>query len=709
MDKETEAGLPNANLVLPDLNIGATTDESGLFNINRLPEGSHRLEVSVIGYKKHFSTVDLFGNEANIIVKLNIEPLIMDRLEVQGLLTSRLSTEKVEVIAGEEIAKREIQSLSELLESVPGVDVQTAYTFGRNVNVSIRGSSDYKPGGYNNRVLLLLDGFPILIPNSGGADWNAIPMNNIQRVEVLHGPASALYGQNSMGGVINLITHGSEASLVPSASFSFGSYGAKKLDASGGLSFGSLQAFGNISKISSDGHRFNANSDLLRFSGKLEHKKKNGTSLSMSTILTESLTGHPGFVAPQRPSLISYRLSTRSARYFQFNHRRKLNNRVSWNNSLAFHNFLTNYSDRDDTPLDEIEGKSKYNDLSATFRTEFFSMSSPSMIMIAGVEAGLDQSDVTVMNPIYGSPMQQQTAASFIQNRKSIGGGWSVVSGLRADIRVVNPGNDFTPRIFKALSPKVSVSYREGSRRLLNISVNKGFRAPSLSELYLLHASPYGLFLQGTPSLNPEKVWALDVGYRNERSSTFFWKTKLFHNRYSNMIDFVYAIPVKAKNWQSISASGAEIQLSKELKKNSHFLLNYSFLHMVDLEGKAPLLYRPKHKINGTFSFQRDNLIFALSGRFVSRQRYEDFLAHDYDVIDGRVIFPLMWLPSRFLANANFSLEFRSLVVSLKIENILNTKYELIQNYPMQGRSWMLKLSSNIIEKGVQSDQTYFN
>ena len=68
------------------------------------------------------------------------------------------------------------------------------------------GSSDYKPGGYNNRVLVLLDGFQISMPYSGSIDWNGMPLDFLDRVEVVKGPVSSLYGQNSMGGIINLVT-----------------------------------------------------------------------------------------------------------------------------------------------------------------------------------------------------------------------------------------------------------------------------------------------------------------------------------------------------------------------------------------------------------------------------------------------------------------------------------------------------------------------
>ncbi|MEE2876890.1 MAG: TonB-dependent receptor [Candidatus Neomarinimicrobiota bacterium] len=698
-DSETSVGLANANVFFPDLDLGTATDNSGKFRVTGLPEGSHRFEVTSIGYDKKVNTVEVSGDDTEIRISLTVVPYPLDGVEVQGLMTSRLSTEKVAVITSNDIDEQEAHSLSELLASVPGVDVQSAYSLGRNVNVSIRGSSDYKPGGYNNRVLLLLDGFPILIPNSGAADWNAVPINDIQRIEVVHGPASALYGQNSMGGVINLITHSSESNRPPYVAFSIGNYGANRVAASGGFSMGPFRATGNVSMISTDGHRFNANADLTRFSGKLTRSWSRGNVLSISGIMTESVTGHPGFVVPDQPSLVSYRMSRRTSRYIQIHHRTERSERISWSNSLAVHSFLTNYTDRDDTPLGAGESDSRYDDLSVAVRSELFSMLSPSLTIMAGIEGGFDRSDVTVMNPIYGA-LLQQTVAPFVQARKSLGGGWSLVSGLRVDYRRVDPGNDFTPREFKAFSPKLSLSYREPSRKLFHLSVNKGFRAPSLSELYLLHASSYGLFLQGTPSLRPENVWALETGYKHEYSEKLFWKTQVFYNRYSDMIDFVYAVPVKALNWQSVSATGAEFQSGATVSESIQIVIDYSFLKMQDLSGNGPLLYRPAHKINGTGSFRHGRFLLSVTGRYVSRQEYEDFLSHDYTFLGNRVIFPLKWLSARFLTAANLSYRFRSLEVSLKVDNLFDTDYQLIQNYPMPGRTWMLTFSTNSKTKG---------
>ena len=168
--------------------------------------GDYTLTTSVIGFETDTREIMVTDEVLELEVRLETTILEFSKIQVEGLFTTRLGYESVDVIYNEKIKSMEKESITDVLRTLPGVDVQFAHPNGRNVNLSIRGSSDYKPGGYNNRVLLLLDGFPIQIPNSGTPDWNSLPLESIQRIEVDNSPASAQYGHNSMGGVINLIT-----------------------------------------------------------------------------------------------------------------------------------------------------------------------------------------------------------------------------------------------------------------------------------------------------------------------------------------------------------------------------------------------------------------------------------------------------------------------------------------------------------------------
>ena len=121
-------GLANANVIISELSIGTATDSSGGFLFKNLSAGFYQLEVSVIGYKTSNSKVEVKDGEATtVVLNMFVQPLFLEEIEIQGLLSSRLSTEKVEVITGNEISERKVQSLSELLTSIRGIDVQTAY------------------------------------------------------------------------------------------------------------------------------------------------------------------------------------------------------------------------------------------------------------------------------------------------------------------------------------------------------------------------------------------------------------------------------------------------------------------------------------------------------------------------------------------------------------------------------------------------------
>ncbi|SVA48559.1 uncharacterized protein METZ01_LOCUS101413, partial [marine metagenome] len=196
-DSVTEKSIPNANVYIRETGEGIASNPYGYFELN-LSNGTYTLETSVIGFKTDSREIIIDKNNIEINIDLQTAILEFSEVQVRGLFTTRLGYESVDVINSDKIKSMDRESVSDVLRDIPGVDVQFAHPNGRNVNVSIRGSSDYKPGGYNNRVLILLDGFPILIPNSGTPDWSSLPLESIKRIEVDNSPASAQYGHNSM-------------------------------------------------------------------------------------------------------------------------------------------------------------------------------------------------------------------------------------------------------------------------------------------------------------------------------------------------------------------------------------------------------------------------------------------------------------------------------------------------------------------------------
>ena len=680
--------IPNANIYIVETKQGTVTDPYGFFEID-LPSGSYTIQITNIGFKTYSAEITVTDQPVKLNVELESTILEFSEISVEGLFTTRLGYESVDVLSGDQIKSMEKESLSDVLRMLPGVDVQFAHANGRNVNLSIRGSSDYKPGGYNNRVLLLLDGFPIQIPNSGAPDWNSLPLESIQRIEVDNSPASAQYGHNSMGGVINLITDYNGEDQSTKIKLGGGTFTTAQTSLTHHVQKGNWTLGVNGMARTSAGHRFNADDQSNRIRSYLRYADQKGRTYRLSHILSYSDNGHPGFA-----STPSYRRSERTSHYLQGHGFYPIGAGVSMSHSLFLNKFDTRYYDKDGVPYEKIVGERLYDDITVGLRSEMLITRWERWIVMAGSDLDWSRSKVTVFNPIYESP-SQFSLGSFIQSKYSIGNGWSMGSGLRYDIRKVDPSNNYAKREYTNWSPKINLMYTMKGQRAFTLAYSEGFRAPSLSELYLKHTSSYGLTQQGNPKVLPERVRAVELSYDHPHSESLYWSIAIFVNQYENMIDFVYSLPIKAVNREGVTGKGLEYQFNWTPTKSFSFSGQYEYLDMED-RGGDPILYRSKHKGQISMSLKSNLADLRFSTRIWSDQQYDDFLSHDYVVVGDKIIFPLETLPAQAIPEMIVSKQIKSYKVSFKISNLLDTKYALIQDYPMPGRTWHMTLTKSL-------------
>ena len=684
---ENEKALPNVNIYVQPGGNGSISSPYGEYKIELSP-GDFTIHFSIIGFEKLAHNIKIGKSPMELDVGLSPSVLEFDEIQVEGIFSTRLGYESVNVLNRKNIEEMDKDSAAEIIREISGIDVQFAHGSGRNVNVSIRGSSDYKPGGYNNRVLILLDGFPLLIPNSGSPDWSSIPVECISRIEVDHNAASSQYGHNSMGGVINLITDQGRVNEKPIFRLSGGSYLLKQGSLSSNYHRGDWSIGLTGMARHSSGHRFNSDDQLLRMRlyGKLHDKKGRTHSLSLMSAWSE--TGHPGF-----KSSPTWRRSKRFSFYNQGHFFYPLMKGFSLSNSVFINTFHTLYSDRTDTPVNKIEENQIYDDISVGLRSEMLLTRWSRWIIMSGMDTGWDKSEVSVFNSIYDSPTQT-TFGGFVQSKYSIGGGWNFGSGLRYDFRYVNPGSAFKKRTYSHFSTKLNLMYKMKNKRAFTLIYSEGFRAPSLSELYLKHTSSYGLTVQGNPNVNPEKVTTFEVHYEHPHSDKWKWELSVFQNKYENMIDFVYSLPTLAVNRKGVTGFGGEFQFYWELSDVINISGNYVYLDMDDLENN-PILYRSKHRAGLHVKVVSHPVRISITGKIWSPQKYEDFLSHDYQTIDNKIVFPIKILPKNVILNVAFKKKLGESEISFQIENIFDITYELIQDYPMPGRVWKVKLNQS--------------
>jgi len=673
--------IADVNIFIQGTELGTASNEDGLFKFSEIQSSKYILIVSAIGYKDQYLEISLNRDLLDFSIQLEEESVLAKALSVVGRFPSKHIPYLTKNISNQDIIDNDYQTMSELFRNVGGVDVQMAHNNGRNANFSIRGSSDYKPGGYNNRVLVLLDGFQISMPYSGSIDWNGMPLDFLDRVEVVKGPVSSLYGQNSMGGIINLVTKNYSQEFLNSK-VTLGSFNKKDIN------IGMNNIYNNISYTTllqykkGDGHRFNAQYEQNNFYTKIYNKEK---EFSVSLMANRSLNGQPGFSVEERPTLISYRLSDRDSVYLQLFKKQNLNNNDNLVYSASINHFYTHYQDRGDTPEDESQDDTFYNDTSLNLRTEYQKLFNDKSYLIVGADIIVEESDISIYKDIYSNPMQL-TAGVFVQNRLVLNKKLLLGVGLRVDYRLIDRGNIYSNKAFSNVSPKINLSYKQDSYSTWNFALSKGFRSPSLSEMFLQYASDYGLYTQGNPDLEPEQLYGLDIGYDRSNLSDISFSVDTFYYVYEDMIDFVYGLPVVARNRSDISSCGLETNINYKLNDNLSINAGYTYLRVNDLNDIDPILYRPKHKLVSGVKHTKGKVSNVVSMRYQSEQDYQDFLSDDREYEGSEIRFPIKKLDALMLFNYIGSYQLLDSKILLKISNIFNVEYQLIQDYPMPGR-----------------------
>ncbi len=193
--------LPRANVIIIGSDIGTSTNLDGEYIIENLSPGDYNLQFSVIGYESQKIKIKLIDRSISVDIVLNEKPVESEQVVVTaGKYEQKISELPVsaEVVGSETFSKKNFSDLEDALRYVPGINMT-------DDQISIRGSSGYSRGA-GSRVLLAIDGLPFYTGDTGETIWEVVPMTILDRVEIIKGAASSLYGSTAIGGVVNLIT-----------------------------------------------------------------------------------------------------------------------------------------------------------------------------------------------------------------------------------------------------------------------------------------------------------------------------------------------------------------------------------------------------------------------------------------------------------------------------------------------------------------------
>jgi len=207
-DANTNEALIGATVIIQETTLGAVSGLDGDFIIKNVPAGKHTLRFSAIGYKNITKIVETSPNNTEVVnVSLTQGSIMGSEIVVSA---SRYEQKKAEVPITTSILNLKtlnaepIKQLDQILETVPGVDLVRSGGYGSS-SVQIRGSNSFAGGGLGTRVLLLYDGYPLNSPDAGSVYWSMVSMDAVERIEVVKGSSSALYGAGAMGGVVQAV------------------------------------------------------------------------------------------------------------------------------------------------------------------------------------------------------------------------------------------------------------------------------------------------------------------------------------------------------------------------------------------------------------------------------------------------------------------------------------------------------------------------
>jgi iron complex outermembrane receptor protein len=584
------------------------------------------------------------------VYKLNPITVTATKTETPRSLVSP----SISVIPADEINANPEKSIFSLIsQEVPGVFVTEKDVLGFGINtpsgqISIRGIG----GSPNNEVLTLIDGRPQYMGWYGHPIDDAYLSTNIERIEVIRGPASMLYGSNAMGGVINIITHSSQQNgLEGNASVSYGSYDAQQYGMHLGYQENDWNVLGSFTHEHTDGSRpwseYTANSGYLKTSYQLSEQYR----VALDGSYTQFNTFDPGQTT---------KLDTNNWIHVQ---RGYIGASVEndFGASKGGISFVYNLGHNEFSPIDQ-----NFNWISNDHQIIATAYQTLNMFTCNTINAGIDVQQ--------NGGNASNTLRNFGKHSIEDYAGYVSVQQIFFDRLLANAGIRYSYNTYfgDIAIPQAGITYKLTEETNLRASVTRGYRAPQIFEIYQLTPR------DGT--LQPENLWNYEIGVSHQFGNCASIDVAGYVIDAQNTIFDNW--PLQSWNTGGFHRDGVEC--SAQLLPFDCFTINanYSFTDKPDVARGI----MPKHKAYIGGEYRYNILTFLLSAQYVNTiygTDQTDYMLKqlsDYTNMEIRVAAQVA----------------EKISLSIGSRNILNESYQTIYGYPMPGRTYNIGIKAGI-------------
>ncbi len=562
-------------------------------------------------------------------------------------------------VIGRETLTEQYQTnvLPTVMQQVPGLFVTSRSMMGYGVSTGGSGGINLRGiSGGAGQLLVLIDGHPQYQGIYGHPISDSYQTLMAERVEVLRGPASVLYGSNAMGGVMNIVTRSmKEDGMKTSVNLGAGSYGTVQAEASNQLRSGKFSSTVSAQYGRTDNHRPRMGFEQYGGYLKLGYDFNDHWNAYIDANITHFNASHPGTTTS--PLFDADQWITRGVISAA------LENHYGWTSGAisAYSNFGRHKID--DGTADPTKPTARYF-RSKDALTGISWYQSAQLFEGNRLTVGIDYQNIygnayytsKETGDVLDTPNKQSgrsyrnEIAGYVDFRQDLLSWLTVDAGIRLDHHSVT-GTEWIPQAGLVIRP---VSTGE-----LKAMASKGFRNPTMREMYLYPPS--------NEELEPERIWNYELSWRH-RIDAFSYGLNIFYIKGDNMIQ---TIQRKNVNTGEIENYGAEIEATWRVNSNLSLTTNHSLLHM-------------EHKI-------------------VAAPEYKGFLGANYHKNRWTAIAGLQFISNLYtevgdqetkenfcLLNASVSYALtKACSLWVRGENLLAQSYEINLGYPMPRATFM--------------------
>lgn len=632
----------------------AVTERDGTFRLRGVAAGRYTLRAERLGYAGREEPVEVvIGEVARVELLLTVAPVETGALVASVSKRAQTAGDvplAVTVVEAEEVERRTPLTVQEVVAYAPG-----AQFVGDHIN--LRGSSGYsrRTGA---RVLFLIEGVPANAADAGNINWDIVPVAEVERVEVVKGPGSALYGSSALGGVVNVILRepapeprtrvrllGGFYDSPPHREWQWSSrtlgYGA--VEVTHGRRLGPVTGWLRYGRSRSDGYRENGFFSRTNVAGRFD----------IGAGARDTLRVFAGFARDRYglalawcvrgecadPQALAYQpLRVDSTALSDYAVSEKWFGSVGWRRSLG------------SAVTSRFRGSYLRNDWTSYFRdsTEGAESDRPGAEWQLDVRhgawgvttLGTEWAHTRVRSGLFGDH-RVADGAVYVQEEWAPARWLRVSGGMRADLRRVDGEADET-----RWSPRAGLVVRSDERTRWRAAWGHGYRAPSVAELFTA-TRVRGFRVVPNPELAAERSRAVEVGVDRLVVDWLGLTASAFDVRYTDLIeaDTVLGsegeILIQFGNVPRGRVRGIEGALRWTRGTLVSGSIAYTYLDTRDLTADRPLSYRPRHLATASVTFHPGGLEVGLDHRYASRmqrvQVYPEDERVEMRVLDLRV------------------------------------------------------------------------